>query len=154
MIYGSEDDMNFSKMLKFVKKRGFFVTFGSGNNLIQPIYIEDVAGAISGVLENKKTFKKIYNIAGSRPLKYNQMLAVIHKKLKKPFRVVRLPLGLSRSIISFYCRLASNPVLIPEQIDRMGVDKAYSYQEAKNDFGFSPISFEEGIERLIKDLNA
>ncbi len=154
MIFGSEDDRNFSKMLRFIKKRGFFITFGNGNNLIQPVYIEDVAGAVSGVLENKKTFKKIYNIAGSRPLKYNQMLAVIQKKLKRPFKIIRLPLGLSRSIISVYSRLAADPALVPEQIDRLGIDKAYSYQEAKHDFGFSPISFEEGMQRFIEDLKA
>jgi len=32
-------------------------------------------------------------------------------------------------------------------------DKCYSYEEAKRDFGFSPISFENGIEKLIKELN-
>jgi hypothetical protein len=34
----------------------------------------------------------------------------------------------------------------------MSVDKAYSYKEAARDFNFSPLSFEEGIEKLIKEL--
>ena len=59
MIYGSGDDNNFSKMIEFIKKRGFFVTFGSGANLIQPVYIKDVAGAIASVVGNKKTYNKI-----------------------------------------------------------------------------------------------
>ena len=65
MIYGSKNDTNFSKMIKFIKKKGFFITFGSGDNLIQPIYIEDVAKSVSSIIYNKAhqdsggTIKKI-----------------------------------------------------------------------------------------------
>jgi hypothetical protein len=34
----------------------------------------------------------------------------------------------------------------------MGIDKVYSFHEAAADFDFSPVSFEDGIERLIKKL--
>jgi nucleoside-diphosphate-sugar epimerase len=154
MIYGSEDDPNFSKMIKFIKDKGFFMTFGSGNNLIQPIYIEDVAGSISSIINNKKTYKKTYNIAGEKPLKYNGMLEIVKEKLKKRFRVIKLPIRLSRFLISIYAGISRNPLLTADQIERMGVNKAYSYQKAREDFGFSPVSFEKGIEKLIKKLEA
>ena len=152
MIYGSKDDNNFSKMIGFIKKRGFFVTFGIGNNLIQPIYIEDVADSVTGILDNKKTHGKIYNIAGKNPLKYNDMLDIMRGKLKKQFKVIKLPLKFSKLLISIYAKISRNPSLTPEQIERMGIDKAYTYQEAIADFNFSPLSFENGIERLIKEL--
>jgi len=154
MIYGSEDDPNFSKMIKFIKDKGFFMTFGSGNNLIQPIYIEDVAGSVSSIINNKKTYKKTYNIAGKESLKYNYMLEIVKEKLKKRFRVIKLPLRLSRFLISLYAGVSRNPLLTADQIARMGVDKAYSCQKAREDFGFSPVSFEKGIEKLIKKLEA
>jgi nucleoside-diphosphate-sugar epimerase len=154
MIYGSKDDPNFSKMIKFIKNKGFFITFGSGNNLIQPIYIEDVSEAVSSIINNKKTYKEIYNIAGKSPLKYNDMLKIVKEKLKKNFRVIKLPLRLSSLLISLYSITSKNPLLTADQITRMGVDKTYSYQKAREDFGFSPISFEKGIEELIKKLDA
>jgi nucleoside-diphosphate-sugar epimerase len=154
MIYGSEDDPNFSKMIKFIKDKGFFMTFGDGNNLIQPIYIEDVAGSVSSIINNKKTYKKTYNIAGKNPLKYNGMLEIVKEKLKKKFRVIKLPLRLSKLLISLYAGVSRNPLLTADQIARMGVNKAYSYQKAREDFGFSPVSFEKGIEKLIKKLEA
>lgn len=152
MIYGSKNDGNFSKMIDFIKRKGFFITFGSGDNLIQPIYIEDVADAILSILDNKRTYGKIYNIAGKNLLKYNDMLAIIKEKLKKQFKIVKLPLGFSRFLISVYAKFFKNPLLVPGQIERMGVDKKYSYQKAKEDFNFSPISFENGIEKLIRKL--
>lgn len=154
MIYGSKDDINFSKMIRFIKKKGFFITFGSGNNLIQPIYIEDVADATSNVLDNKKTYGKIYNIAGKNPLKYNDMLDIIRSKLKKRFKIIKLPIKFSKFLISIYTKISKNPILTPDQIERMGVDKVYSYQKARADFDFSPVSFENGIEKLINELEA
>jgi nucleoside-diphosphate-sugar epimerase len=152
MIYGSKDDINFSKMIRFIKKKGFFTTFGNGNNLIQPIYIEDVAEAAANVLDNKKTYGKIYNIAGKNPLKYNDMLDIIRSKLKMRFKVIKLPIKLSKFLISIYAKISKNPSLTPDQIERMGIDKAYSYQKARADFNFSPVSFENGIEKLIREL--
>lgn len=154
MIYGSENDPNFSKMIKFIKDKGFFVTFGSGDNLIQPVYIEDVAEAVSSIINNKKTYRKIYNIAGKSPLKYNEMLEIVKEKLKKSFRVIKLPIRFSSLLISLYSTVFKKPLLTADQIARMGIDKAYSYQEAKKDFGFSPMSFRKGIEKLIKKLEA
>ncbi len=153
MIYGSKDDNNFSKMISFVKKRGFFLIFGNGNNLIQPIYIEDVTDSITRIIDNKKTYGKIYDIAGKDSLKYKDMLDIVRNKLKKHFRIIRLPLKFSKLLISIYARISGNPSLTPGQIERMGIDKAYSYQKAAADFEFSPISFEDGIEKLIKELN-
>ncbi len=152
MIYGSKDDNNFSSMIDFIKKRRFFITFGSGNNLIQPIYIEDVASAIVSTLNNKKTFKQIYNISGKNPLKYNDMLEIVRHKLKKQFKSIKVPSGLGKFLISIYAGISRNPALTPDQIDRTGIDKVYSYRKASNDFNFSPTSFEEGIEKLIKEL--
>ena len=153
MIYGSADDNNFSRMIKFIKKRGFFVTFGKGDNLIQPVYIEDVAEAILSVLNNSKTYNKIYNIAGKEPIEYNRMLEIVRNKLKKRFIVIRVPIRPAKFLISIYAAISKNPSLTPGQIERMSVDKAYSYEEAARDFNFSPLSFEEGIEKLIKELD-
>lgn len=152
MIYGSKDDNNFSKMISFIKKRGFFVIFGNGNNLIQPIYIEDIADSIIQIIYNKKTYGKIYEIAGKDSLKYRDMLGIVRNKLKKHFRIIRLPLKFSKLLISIYAKISGNPSLTPGQIERMEIDKTYSYQRAAADFDFSPISFEDGIEKLIKEL--
>lgn len=152
MIYGSKNDINFSKMIRLIKRKGFFITFGSGNNLIQPIYIEDVANSIVSVLDNKKTYRKTYNIAGKDPLKYNEMLDIVRNKLKKKFKVIKIPIKLSILLISIYSKISKNPSLVPDQIERMIINKSYPYDKARADFNFFPTSFEDGIEKLIKEL--
>jgi len=152
MIYGADGDNNFSKMLRFIRKKRFFVVFGSGENMIQPVYVEDVANAVTSVLENSKTIKKTYELAGRYPLKYNDMLKTVRAKTNLPFRIIRLPIEVSKFAVSIYKQIMKKSDLDADQIERMKIDKAYPYTEAATDFGYSPVSFEEGIEKEISEL--
>jgi nucleoside-diphosphate-sugar epimerase len=151
MIYGSGDDENFSKMIGFIKKKGYFVTFGTGNNLIQPVYIGDVADAVASVIHNEKTFNKTYNLSGKSPLTYNNMLEIVKEKLNREFRVFKIPVGLGKFLVSAYSLFSKAPDLSTDQIERMRIDKSYSHEDAATDFGFSPLGFDEGIEKFIKE---
>ncbi|GAH22869.1 unnamed protein product, partial [marine sediment metagenome] len=53
---------------------------------------------------------------------------------------------------SIYSKIFKNPSLTPDQIERMAINKSYPYDKAREDFNFSPVSFEDGIEKLIKEL--
>ncbi|MDZ7836923.1 MAG: NAD-dependent epimerase/dehydratase family protein [Actinomycetota bacterium] len=152
MIYGSENDTNFSRMIKYIKDKGYFYLFGKGDNLIQPVYIEDVATAIAEVITNEKTYRKTYELAGKEPIKYSQMLDIVKDKMGLDFKIRKVPMGLANFIVSIYSRLSKNPSLTPDQIQRLKYDKTYSYSQAQQDFGFSPLSFEQGIEKLVTKL--
>ena len=67
MIYGNDRDINISRLIKFMNKFKFFPIFGSGNNYMQPIYIEDLARSYYNVIKHKgKTFNKKYILAGKK----------------------------------------------------------------------------------------
>ncbi|MFO7929341.1 MAG: NAD(P)H-binding protein [Candidatus Humimicrobiaceae bacterium] len=153
MIYGVPDDTNFSKMLAFIKKNNYFYVFGSGENLIQPVYIEDVAKAVASIVKNKKTFSRTYELPGKEPLSYNRMLDIVKEKTGINFKVRKMPMGLSKFFVNIYSKLSPKPRLNTGQIERLKYDKTYPYDDARKDFGYSPIGFEQGIEYLIKKLN-
>jgi nucleoside-diphosphate-sugar epimerase len=151
MIYGGKGDNNFFKMLSFIKKKGFFVIFGSGKNLIQPVHADDVADAIFKVLDNTVSFKKTYVICGKDALQYNEMLQIVRNALEKNFRIIKLPIGASKFAVNVYKKIVKKSDFNSDQIERMKINKAYSYEEAGRDFGFAPMSFKEGIEKEIKE---
>ena len=152
MIYGVSGDPNFSKMLEFIKRRGFFITFGNGRNLIQPVYTGDVAQAVLDTFSNRATYNMVYELAGKKSLEYNDMIKIVRETSGIDFKVFRFPIGPSKAFVSIFGRLSKRFSLTPGQIERMGIDKAYSYEDARRDFNFSPISFEEGIKKLIKNM--
>jgi nucleoside-diphosphate-sugar epimerase len=149
MIYGGKEDNNFFKMLNFIKKKGFFVIFGSGKNLIQPVHVDDVADAIFKVLDNTVTYNKTYIICGKNALQYNEMLQTVRNMLGRNFRIIKLPISVSKFAVNIYKKIVKKSDFNADQIERMKIDKAYSYEEADKDFGFSPMTFKEGIKKEI-----
>ena len=151
MIYGGKEDNNFFKMLSFIKKKGFFVIFGSGKNLIQPVHVDDAADAIFKVLDNPAAYNKTYVICGKDALQYNEMLQIVRNMLGRNFRIIKLPIGASKFAVNIYKKIVKKSDFNSDQIERMKINKAYSYEEAGRDFGFAPMSFKEGIKKEITE---
>ena len=151
MIYGGKEDNNFFKMLSFIKKKGFFVIFGSGKNLIQPVHVDDAADAIFKVLDNPAAYNKTYVICGRDALQYNEMLQIVRNMLGRNFRIIKLPIGASKFAVNIYKKIVKKSDFNSDQIERMKINKAYSYDEAGRDFGFAPMSFKEGIKKEITE---
>ncbi len=146
MIYGSKKDRNMSKLINYLNKFRFFPVFGKGTNLLQPIYAKDVAGAVYAILQNRESVaNKSYNIAGKYPITYNELLKTVASGLHRNVTLIHVPYNISFLVVKFLNVIINNVPISTEQIMRMNEDKAYDYTEAINDFGFSPISFDEGI---------
>ena len=146
MIYGSKKDRNISKLINYLHKFRFFPVFGKGANLLQPIYAKDVAGAVYAIHQNRESVaNKSYNIAGKYPMTYNELLKTVARGLQRNVTLIHVPYNISYLVVKFLNVIINNVPISTEQIMRMNEDKAYDYTEAINDFGFSPISFDEGI---------
>ena len=135
-----------SKLIKYIDKFRFFPVFGNGANLLQPIYAKDVADAVYAILQNKEyVVNKSYNIAGKYPITYNELLKTVARVMQRNVTLIHLPYNISYLVIKFLNAIINNIPISTEQIMRMNEDKAYDYTESINDFGFSPVSFDEGI---------
>ena len=146
MIYGSNKDRNISKLINYLHKFRFFPVFGKGTNLLQPIYAKDVAGAVHAILHNRESVaNKSYNIAGKYPITYNELLETVASSMQRNVTLIHLPYNISYTLVKLLNMIINNVPISTEQIMRMNEDKAYDYTEAVNDFGFSPVSFDEGI---------
>jgi nucleoside-diphosphate-sugar epimerase len=154
MIYGSSRDQNMWKLIKFINSFKIFPVFGSGENLMQPVFAHDLADAYLLVLNSKEiTFNKQYNLSGKEPISYISLLKTVAVGLKKKTIFIHFPIWLclfGAYIYNFIFR--SKAIITVEQIQRMNEDKAFSWAEAGEDFGFSPMSFSEGVKFEIEEL--
>ncbi len=154
MIYGNQRDRNMWKLINYLNKNKFFPIFGSGKNLLQPIYSKDLGYAYLDVIRHKeKTFNKQYNLSGLDSIQYKNLLNIISLKLNKKTIFIKIPIKLSL-IIVYLLNIIPNfifksPVKV-EQVKRMMEDKNFSNKKARNDFNFSPISICQGISEEIK----
>jgi len=150
MIYGSPRDRNMWRLIKFMRLSPIVPIFGDGKYLQQPIYVDDVAAAVLGCLKADITIGKSYNITGKYALTYNEVIDTIAKAMNKRVLKIHIPSELVVSTLKLFEKIRIPFPIKAEQVLRLNENKDFSYAEAEKDFGFSPLSFEEGIMMELK----
>jgi len=154
MIFGSSRDGNMYKLVQFIHKNRFFPVFGNGKNLMNPIHVKDLGDAYYDVLQNQNTtFGNQYNLSGKHELKYISLLKETALALEKKVSFVYLPIWFCLIVVYFInLILRSRSPVSTEQVLRMKEDKVFSWEKARSDFGFSPMSFKVGIQIEIDEF--
>ena len=150
MIYGSPRDRNMWRLIRFMRSSPIVPIFGDGKYLQQPIHVDDVAQAVVSCLSNDQTIGKSYNIAGKYPLTYNAVVDTIAGQLNKRVWKIHIPSKPVVPLLGVFDRLRIPFPIKAEQVLRLNENKDFSYSEAQRDFGFRPLSFEEGIRLECK----
>jgi nucleoside-diphosphate-sugar epimerase len=145
MIYGSELDHNMHKLLRFLDRSPVFPLFGSGENLWQPVYYEDLARGVYAALTRPGTEGQSYDLPGPRPMTYLDLVRTAADALGRSVRIVRVPAEPVRRVLLLGERLRLPLPISSEQVLRLREDKAYPYEKAREDLGYAPRSFKEGI---------
>ncbi len=145
MIYGSELDHNMHKLLRFLDRSPVFPLFGPGDNLWQPVYYEDLARGMYEALVREVAIGKAYDLPGARPLRYLDLVRTTAGALGKKVRIVRIPAEPVRRGLLVTEKLRIPLPVKSEQVLRLREDKAYAYDKAREELGYDPRPFEEGI---------
>ncbi|MDW4299773.1 NAD-dependent epimerase/dehydratase family protein [Staphylococcus saprophyticus] len=152
MIYGSSRDKNMSRLIKFLDKSPIYPIFGNGKNLMQPVNAIDLARSYIQVIEKSEATKnENYNLSGKYPEKYKNLINTVSKYLNKKVIVIKLPIFLSYYLVKFSRNIIPKFPLNEEQVLRMKEDKDFTHLKATEDFGYNPMSFEEGIKEEINE---
>ncbi len=152
MIYGSELDKNVHRLLRFLDRSPVFPMFGSGENLWQPVYHEDCARGVYEALVRPVAIGQTYDLPGAEPLTYLDLVKTAARALGRKPRIVRLPLEPVRRALAAAERLRLPFPIKAEQVLRLQEDKAYSYEKARRELGYSPRPFREGIALEVARL--
>jgi len=152
MIYGDLCDRNMSKFIKMVDKLRIMPVIDGGKSLIQPVNARDLGRAFFIVLMSpEKTEGKAYDLSGERPIKMIDTFKLISKELDKKTMYVSVPLSIGVLMAKGLKLLTLGRMDLIEKVQRMGENRSYSHDNATNDFGYSPMLFEEGIKIEIAE---
>ena len=155
MIYGSSRDKNMHKLVRYIHKHKFIPVFGNGKNLMSPVHAQDLGNAYYDVLQNRDTtFGNQYNLSGKYDITYISILEETASALSKKVFFIHLPIWfclVGVYLINFV--FGSRFPILVEQVLRMKEDKVFSWDDAYSDFGFSPMSFKDGIRIEVDEFN-
>ncbi|MEI6285456.1 MAG: hypothetical protein WCP79_03045 [Bacillota bacterium] len=152
LIYGNIKDGNLKKLIKLVNILPIFPVIGKGHGLLHPIYARDLAKSIALAFKNEeKTRMKEYNVAGKAPVRYIDLLKIMARELNKKPIFVHIPMFLAK-LAGRIGDMIPNGLIGYEKVLRIEEDKNFDYSAATRDFGFDPISIEEGIKLEVQAL--
>jgi len=146
MIYGDLCDRNISKFIKMIDKLRIMPVINGGKSLIQPVNARDLGKAYYDVLMSPdRTAGKSYNLSGEKPMQMIEVFKKISDNLNKKTTFVSVPLGFGVFLAQTAKILTLGKFDYVEKVQRMAEDRCFSHEEAKNDFEFTPMSFDKGI---------
>ncbi len=99
-IYGP-GDRSLNKFAMFARLGPIVPLIGMGKEKIQPLYIMDMAKAVSLALNNSKTFGKILDIGGPESLSMHDIVATLLKVMGKRRIIFPQPKSMMKFIAAF-----------------------------------------------------
>jgi nucleoside-diphosphate-sugar epimerase len=155
MIYGSINDNNVAIFIKMVDKLRIFPVVSKARFSLQPVHAKDLGTAYYQVLLNEKICKgKNYVLSGKSPIRLIDMFKVIEKYLMKKNYYLSIPFPIAYIGSYLLYLLSFKKFDYREKVQRLVEPRAYSHADASRDFGYSPMSFEQGVKAEVEEYIA
>lgn len=152
MIYGNTSDKNVIKFIKMVDKLPIMPVVNGARYDLQPVNYKDLGKAYMDVLMNEEiTSGKDYVLSGEKPIQLRDMFILMGQNLSKKVRFISVPFFIAYpgAVIVYYLTLKK--IDFREKVQRLCEPRAYDHDAATNDFGYAPMSFEEGIKEEVRE---
>lgn len=145
MIYGTPEDRNMARLLRLVRRVPVVPLPGGGRGLQQPVHVDDLAEAVVTALERPVAVGREYEVAGPDALTLRQLVGEAAAAVGRRPVLVTVPLAPVAAAASLTEKALGRSWLRAEQIERLAEDKCFDIGPARDDLGFEPRSFSQGI---------
>jgi NADH dehydrogenase len=118
---------------------------GQGENLLHPLYIDDLVEALIRTLENVDTVDQIIEIGGPEYLSYNELLLTVMRVTHTPRSIVSLPPYLLRTLTRTTRTLFPGWPVTLQWYDILATNRTAPLGTIDTMFGIHPARFEDTI---------
>lgn len=117
---------------------------GSGFNLFQPIWIDDLVACVVKSLGMGETINQVYEVGGATQLSFNEILKGFSKSLDKPKKpLFHAPIPLLYAAASVMEKVVAKPPVTRDQLKNLGRDNITTSHDVKGVFSIDPLSFDQ-----------
>jgi NADH dehydrogenase len=125
-----------------------FPLFGGGQTRLQPVYVEDVAEAITRVMQELDS-KLCYELGGPRVYTFKSLLEVIAQSLGTKPLLIPVPFDLWR-MLALAGEMFPHPPITRNQVELMRIDNVVSLDSPGFvDLQISPTSLEDVLPAIL-----
>jgi len=154
LVYGEDPKTIFTTIAAFVKSLPFVPVLGNGEQPFRPVWVEDVAEAITRSVNNLKSFGKEYDLGSKEALTLNELIGKIQKVLRKEKQpIVHVPYVLSIMGALILREIMKDPPISVDNVLGSNQPTDCRPEKAYRDLKWNPIGVDQGIKKvLIGDL--
>lgn len=151
MIFGGRDDRNLEQLVQWLRCRSWMPRIAGGRNLVQPIYVWDLVGAIESVLAHPEaTRRRVFTVAGPEPMTHREMVETIARAMGRRVHWVPLPWRVAWLSAAFAQAVLPRPPATTAQVRRLLEDKTFNIEPARRALGgWTPRPFPEAIAEKL-----
>nr|WP_246252439.1 complex I NDUFA9 subunit family protein [Ancylobacter pratisalsi] len=124
VVFGPEDDF-FNRFAAMSRLSPFLPLIGGGETKFQPVFVGDVAAAITKAVDELVAPGKIYELAGPEILTFKQLMEMMLQEIGRKRLLLPIPEGLAM-LKARVLELLPNPLLTRDQVKLLGYDNIAS----------------------------
>lgn len=147
-VYGPGARGLFAKLRHHVDRLPVVPMVGDGRQRLRPIYVGDLADAILKCCRSESTVGKSYDLGGLDGVSFADLIDGIAGLVGKKRAKVGLPVPLCLAGARLLTLVFKKPPLTVDNVVGLAQMEECDIAPAQSDFGFRPVSFAEGLERL------
>lgn len=153
MIYGGFQENNLRRLIKLLRKTSVLPLPGGGRHLVQPVHVDDVAGAIVAATSREWSGPNVIPLAGPEAMPWHEMARTCARAMGRKVSIVPIPLSPAIKMLELM-RLAKIPLPIdPNILHRFRESTSISVDEMRTVLGVSPRPFQDGLAELVAEIN-
>ena len=148
IVFGPDDNF-FNKFAGLARLTPALPLIGGGSTNFQPIYVGDVAEAVSVCLRQSITSGNLYELGGPRVYSFQNLMKIMLTEILRRNFLVPIPFWLAKGMALFLERIKipfflSEPLLTRDQVKLLEVDNVVGPSVlGLIDLGISPTALEE-----------
>jgi uncharacterized protein YbjT (DUF2867 family) len=144
------DDAFVTTILRLLRRLAIYPMFGLGRTRLQPAYVDDVAEAISRILQGTETRAITYECGGPRVYTYKELLGVVAHEAGLRRMLIPVPFAAWRAL-ALASEMLPSPPVTRNQVELMQVDNVASPQmPGFAELGISPHPVEEILREMLR----
>ncbi len=157
-IIGPNDTVLLPRFLRLINK-GRFPLFNSGDAIIEPTDVRDVANAIGLMVTNQNAAGQIFNISGGKSKKFRDMISELANSMDRKVRFLPIEYKKALGLIGFIewiCSILPNrpePPITKYSLTVLSFSQTFDLSKAKTILGYEPQydAFETAI-KIAKEV--
>ncbi|HEY45414.1 MAG: hypothetical protein AMJ88_12825 [Anaerolineae bacterium SM23_ 63] len=148
LLFGQHDNFTTSLAMLLGISPIFFPMPGNGSTLLQPLWVDDLATAITWALDEPSTIEKTIEIGGPEYISFKQVLHMIMKASSAPRILLPARPPYLRSGAWLMEKLMPRSPINPLWLDYLAVDRTTDLNTLPHMFGLQPSRMEDKIDYL------